>query len=191
MFYKVKVKDHVRVPPDLFGLTKEQAVLQRSRKDYEGYISQKLGFVIDVLKVDEVKEGIIIPGDGAAYFETAFELMTFRPELQEVLLSKARDIAEFGAFMTIGPAEGMIHISQTMDDYVSFSKEKVLTGRDSNKNLRLNDKCRARIVAISYKDVANPKIGLTMRQEGLGKLEWLEQKQEKAPKESKEEKKGK
>ena len=184
MFYRVKIRDHIRVPPDTFGLQKEQAVLQRAKKDYEGFISAKLGFVIDVLGVERVGEGVIVPGDGAAYYDSTVELLTFRPDLQEVVLSKVRDIAEFGTFMTLGPAEGMIHISQTMDDYVSFSKDKVLSGRESNRSLRVNDKCRARIVAVSYKDVANPKIGLTMRQEGLGRLEWLSASEE--PKEPKE-----
>jgi len=75
----------------------------------------------------------------------------------------------------MGGVEGMVHISQSMDDYVSFSKEKVLQGKKTNQSLKVGDKCKARIIAISYKDVNNPKIGLTMRQEGLGKLEWLEQ----------------
>ena len=78
----------------------------------------------------------------------------------------------------------MIVFPQAMDDYFSFSKDKVLSGRESNRSLRVNDKCRARIVAVSYKDVANPKIGLTMRQEGLGRLEWLSASEE--PKEPKE-----
>jgi DNA-directed RNA polymerase subunit E' len=68
----------------------------------------------------------------------------------------------------------MIHISQTMNDYVSFSKDKVLQGKDNKRNLKVGDKCRARIIAVSYKDVANPKLGLTMRQPGLGKDEWIE-----------------
>jgi DNA-directed RNA polymerase subunit E' len=67
----------------------------------------------------------------------------------------------------------MIHISQTMDDFVSFAKEKVLTGKDTKRILKIDDICRARVIAVSYKDLANPKIGLTMRQQGLGKLEWL------------------
>ena len=60
-----------------------------------------------------------------------------------------------------------------MDDYVSFSKDKVLTGKESNRSLRVNDKCKARVVAVSYKDITNPKIGLTMRQDGLGRLDWV------------------
>jgi DNA-directed RNA polymerase subunit E' len=187
MFYRATIKDHIRVPPDIFASEREKAVTIRIRTDYEGYISAKLGFVIDVIKVTDIQEGIIVPGDGAAYYEATFELLTYRPEMQEVVLAKVRDIAEFGAFMTIGPADGMIHISQTMDDYVSFSKDKVLSGKESGRAIRVNDKCRARVVALSYKDITNPKIGLTMRQERLGRVDWYKEDKDKK-KESKEKK---
>ena len=173
MFYKIEVKDHVRVPPELFGEPVEQAVLTRIKKMYEGVVSRDLGAVIDVSKVLDIKEGIIIPGDGAAYYETSFELLTFKPEMKEVLFGKVKDIADFGAFMSMGAMEGMVHISQTMDDFVSFSKDKVLSGKDSKRTLKVNDLCRVRIIAVSFKDVTSPKIGLTMRQSGLGKIEWL------------------
>ncbi|MBI1969991.1 DNA-directed RNA polymerase [Candidatus Woesearchaeota archaeon] len=186
MFYQVKLSDHVRVPPDLFHLPTKEAVIKRIKKAYEGHISKELGVVVDVAELHEVKEGTIIPGDGASYFYSTFELITFKPELQEVVLGNIRDIADFGAFINLGPMEGMVHISQTMDDFVSFSKEKVLTGKDSKRNLKVGDKCRARIIAVSLKDVVNPKLGLTMRQDGLGKLEWL--KEGPAKKEAKEEK---
>ena len=179
MFYKTQLKDHIRVPPRLFGLKLEDAIIERIKKKYDGYISKELGIVIDVSRLDNIGEGIIIPGDGASYYETEFEVITFKPEMQEVVLGKIRDIADFGAFISIGPIEGMIHISQTMDDFVSFNKEKTLAGKESKKVLKIGDKCRARIIAVSYKDVANPKLGLTMRQTGLGKLEWIEEKYEK------------
>jgi len=92
-----------------------------------------------------------------------------------VVYGKIKDIADFGAFINIGPIEGMIHVSQTMDDFVSFSKEKVLQGKDSKRSLKVGDKCKARVIAVSYKDLANPKMGLTMRQKGLGKLEWIDE----------------
>jgi len=190
MFYKTQIKDHIRVPPSLFDLSKEEAVLKRIQNKYEGYISKDLGVVIDVSGVDEIREGIIIPGDGASYYETVFELLTFKPELQEVIPGRIKDIADFGAFFSMGPTDGMIHISQTMDDFVSFAKDKVLTGKESKRALKVGDKCRARIIAVSFKDPTNPKLGLTMRQAGLGKLEWIEEdnKQKEAVKEEKEEK---
>lgn len=190
MFYKTKIRDHIRVPPNLFNLPKQEAITKRIKKDYEGFISKELGIVVDVDSVEEIKEGVIIPGDGAAYYETVFNLLVFKPELQEVVLGKIKDIADFGAFISLGPAEGMIHVSQTMDDFVSFAKDKTLAGKESKKVVKIGDSCRARIIAVSYKDVTNPKLGLTMRQQGLGRLEWLtedtkKETKEKEPKEGK------
>ncbi|MAG16247.1 DNA-directed RNA polymerase [Candidatus Woesearchaeota archaeon] len=173
MFYRVQVEDHVRVPPTSFNLPKEEAIISMLEKQFEGFISKDLGIVISVSQLLNVHEGVIIPDDGAAFYKCTFELLTLKPELQEIVSGKVRDIADFGAFLNIGAIDGMIHISQTMDDFVSFSKEKVLVGKASTRSLKVGDLCRARIIAISYKDVANPKLGLTMRQPGLGKLEWL------------------
>ncbi len=183
MFYKVELKDHIRVPPDTFNLPIDEAIVKRVKVKYEGFISQDLGIVIDVSNVKEIGEGIIIPGDGASYYNTTFELLTFKPELQEVVTGRIKDIVDFGAFINLGPIEGMIHVSQTMDDFVSFSKDKTLAGKESKKTLKVNDICRARIIAVSFKDPANPKLGLTMRQQGLGRLDWIEEDKEEKPKE--------
>lgn len=182
MFYKVELKDHIRVSPMYFGLDLKESVTKSIKLKYDGLIDADLGVVIDVIGVKEVGEGVVIAGDGAGYYETTFEVMVFRPELQEVISGRIKDIADFGAFITMGPIDGMIHVSQTMDDFVTFAKEKVLSGRDSKHALRVNDHCRARIIAVSFKDASNPKIGLTMRQQGLGKLEWIEE--DKKPKQA-------
>jgi len=177
VFYRTELKDHIRVPPNMFNIALEEAVVQRVKKKFEGYISKDIGIVVDILRVSNIGEGIIIPGDGSPYYEVAFELLTFKPEMQEVILGTIRDIADFGAFINLGPIDGMIHISQTMDDFVSFAKDKVLTGKESKRALKVNDRCRARIIAVSFKDVQNPKIGLTMRQGMLGKTEWIDDQQ--------------
>ena len=173
MFYKIKVKDFIRIAPDKFELDLEEAMIVEIKAKYEGHISEEVGIVIDVLKIEKIEDGTIIPGDGATFYETEFSLITFIPEMQEVLLGSIKDIADFGAFINMGPAEGMIHISQTMNDFVSFNKEKTLLGKDTKRVLKVGDLCKARIISISYKDVSNPKIGLTMRQDYLGKDEWM------------------
>jgi DNA-directed RNA polymerase subunit E' len=179
MFYEVLVTDHVRVEPSKFGMNTDEAVRLQLEESYSGFQDKDIGTVVAVLEVLEVKEGIIIPGDGAAYYESTFKLITFRPELQEIVYGVIEEITNFGAFINLGVTRGMIHISQTMDDFVSFSDTGVLTGKDSNRNLVQGDKCIARIVAISYKG-EEPKIGLTMRQPGLGKLDWVNTDREKA-----------
>lgn len=183
MFYEVLVTDHVRVEPNKFGMDTDEAVRVQLEESYSGFQDKDIGTVVAVLDVLEVKEGVIIPGDGAAYYESTFKLIVFKPELQELVYGTIEEITNFGAFINIGPIRGMIHISQTMDDFVSFSDSGVLTGKDGKKNLVQGDKCIARIVAISYKG-EEPKIGLTMRQPGLGKLDWVKAEKEKNTKQA-------
>jgi len=191
MYYKIQLQDHIRVSPRFFGKDLKDAVKAGIKLKYDGLIDQTLGVVIDVTDVTEVGEGVIIPGDGASYYETTFEIITYKPELQEVVVGRIKDIADFGAFLTLGPIDGMIHISQTMDDFVSFAKEKVLTGRDSKRILKVGDICRARVIAVSFKDPTNPKIGLTMRQQGMGNTSWAAAQAVAAVVEEKKEKKAK
>jgi len=172
MFYIAEVQDHVRVDPKLFGMPTGEAVEQQLHETYGDYYSKDMGTVVEVIEVLEVGEGVIIPGDGAAYYNSKFKLLVWKPELQELVFGIISEITDFGAFMDMGAMKGMMHISQAMDDYVSASKTGTLLGRASKRSLKQGDLCIARVVAISHKG-EKPKIGLTMRQPGLGKIEWI------------------
>jgi DNA-directed RNA polymerase subunit E' len=174
MFYLLKVEDHVRVEPKYFGLETHEAIEKQLNEEFVNSISKEYGYVISVLGVDKIDEGVIIAGDGSAFYNSVFNLLVWRPELHELVYGTVSEITNFGAFMEIGPARGMIHVSQTMEDYVSLSKTGTLSGKTTKRSLGKGDDCVARIVAISYK-ADTPKIGLTMRQAGLGKLQWLDE----------------
>ena len=181
MFYLAQVEDYVRVEPRLFGLPTSESVSKQLDETYKEYYEKDLGKVVSVVEILEVGTGVIIPGDGAAYYKCNFVLLVWKPELQEIVYGKVSEITTFGAFIDMGVMNGMIHISQTMDDYVSFSDAGSLSGKSSGRVLKAGDLCMARIVAVSHKG-DEPKVGLTMRQPGLGKIEWI--KEEKAKKES-------
>jgi DNA-directed RNA polymerase subunit E' len=178
MFYITTVNDHVRVEPKLFGLPTAEAVEQQLKETYNFRYEKELGMAVSVVEVMKVGEGILIPGDGAAYYKSDFKLLTWKPELQELVYGTIAEITNFGAFIDMGSMRGMIHISQTMNDYVSFSKDNALSGKQSKRSLVVGDRCLARMVAISHKG-DEPKIGLTMRQPGLGKIEWIKEDQAK------------
>jgi DNA-directed RNA polymerase subunit E' len=184
MFYLTEVEDYIRVDPKLFGLPTEQAISEQLDETYADYYEKDLGRAIKVIEIKNVGEGVIIPGDGAAYYKSNFVLLVWKPEIQEIVFGKIDEITNFGAFLDLGSMKGMIHISQTMDDYVSFSDAGSLSGKSSGRTLKSGDFCVARIVAISHKG-DDPKIGLTMRQPGLGKIEWLKEDKAKKDAESK------
>jgi len=179
MFYLIEIEDHVRVEPKLFGLPTIEAVRQQLNETYKEYSNKEFGSVISVIDVLSVGDGIIIPGDGAAYYKSAFKLLVWKPEMHELVYGTINEITNFGAFINMGSMQGMIHISQTMEDFVNFNKSNALVGKTNKRVLKKGDLCLARIVAISYRG-DELKIGLTMRQPGLGKLEWIEEDKKKA-----------
>ncbi len=183
MFYLADMEDYVRVEPKLFGLPTLEAVENQLKETYADYYDKELGKIIMVIEVLSVGEGVIIPGDGATYYNSKFKLLVWKPELHELVFGEITEITNFGAFINLGALKGMIHISQTMDDFVSFSKSNTLSGKSSKRILKNKDLCLARIVAISHKG-NEPKIGLTMRQPGLGKIEWIKEDAKKRKKDS-------
>ena len=174
MYKLVTVKDSVRVPPTLLGKDTKNSV-QDALKSLEGRSDKDLGVVLTITKVLDVGEGRIIFGDGGVYYDATYEMLVFNPEQNELVEGEVIDLAEFGVFVRVGPMDGLVHVSQITEDFMDYSKEGQLTGKESKRALKQGDQVRARIITISTKQIQNAKVGLTMRQPGLGKLEWLEE----------------
>lgn len=177
MFKLVTLEDTIRIPPETFGNPLEEVGRQQVNAKYEGVVDEELGCVIAVIDVKVSPTGKIIPGDGATYHKVNFSLLTFYPKLQEVVEGEVVEIADFGAFVRIGPVDALLHVSQLMDDFISYDeKQGVLLGKETKRKLVSGDKVRVRITAVSLgRAGSSGKIGVTARQPFLGKLEWIEE----------------
>ncbi len=176
MFKLITREDTIRIPPETFGNPLEAVGHQQVKAKYEGVVDEELGYVIAVTEVKVSSIGKIIPGDGATYHKVNFSLLTFYPKIQEVVEGEVVEIADFGAFVRIGPIDALLHVSQLMDDFISYDeKQGVLLGKESKRRLMSGDQVRVRITAVSLgRAGSSGKIGVTARQPFLGKLEWIE-----------------
>jgi DNA-directed RNA polymerase subunit E' len=169
------IEDEVRVPPEKLGTDVKKAVKSALDEQLEGVISSRLGVVLSVMSVDKVGEGKILPNDPGVYYGCEFKVLSFKPEIHEIVYAEVIDNTEFGCFIRMGPMDGLIHISQLMDDFVSYdNKNSIFLGKQSKRTLKEGDPVRARVIAVSLGRGEN-KIGLTMRQQGLGALAWIEE----------------
>lgn len=174
--WRVTLRDTVRVPPHRFGEPLEKVVAELLQQTYEGVMDKDVGMVVAIIGVKEIGVGKVIMGDGASYHQVVFEALTYRPELNEVVFGEVVEVVSFGCFVRVGPLDALLHISQVMDDYVSFDEKKgALVGKETGRSLKEGDRVRARVVSVSLRRDYRGKVGLTMRQPGLGKLEWLEE----------------
>lgn len=185
MYLISKIQDTVRIPPIRFEEPLELVAAEIINETYVGKIDKKLGLMITVKEIEEIGIGKVIMGDGAAYHDVTFSALFFRPELHEIVEGEVIEITEFGAFVRIGPMDGLVHVSQVTDDYINYdAKRGALLGKESKKTLEEGNKVRARVVALSLKGKSSKetKIGLTMRQPGLGRFEWIKKEKEKSRK---------
>jgi DNA-directed RNA polymerase subunit E' len=180
-----KIEDTVRIPPNRFEEPLNDVAVELLNESYVGTVDKKLGLMVTVKEIEDIGVGNVIMGDGAAYHDVVFTALSFKPELHEIIEGEVIEITEFGAFVRMGPMDGLVHVSQVTDDYINYdSKRGALLGKESKKSLEEGDKVRARIVALSLKGKSSKetKIGLTMRQPGLGKFEWIEEEKKKGKK---------
>ena len=178
MYEIATIEDTVRVPPNMFDQPLEEVAAKILNRKYVGILDKKLGILIMVTDVLEHNQGKVVIGDGAAFYHIKFDALFYKPMLHEVIDGEVIEIIEFGAFVRIGPMDGLVHVSQITNDYINYDvKRGALLAKESNKSLDETDFVRARIVALSLKgnSTKDCKIGLTMRQPGLGRFEWIEE----------------
>lgn len=194
MYYRVRIEDTIRIPPNKFSEDLNKVVTNIVQTTFEGTMRKNHGVIVVADNIEPIGNGIVIHGDGAMYQKVAFDALTFKPELQEVLDAVVCEIVEFGAFCHIGPLDALVHMSQIMNDYVEVDAEnEIITGKEKKLVLKTGDPIRARVVAVSLNELSSreSKIGLTMRQPALGSHEWIYAQPEDEKKKEKKEKKKK
>jgi DNA-directed RNA polymerase subunit E' len=177
MFMLLTIEDMVRIPPNKFGDPLREVAYERIKMKYENIVDNELGYVILITDVNVDPLGKVLPGDGSTYHKATFKLLTFYPELHEVVEGEVIEVMDFGAFVRIGPEDALLHVSQIMDDFINYDeKHGALIGKETQRKLVKGDHVRARIIAVSFpKGGSGGKIGLTMRQPFLGKKEWIKE----------------
>jgi len=178
MYYRMRLEDKVRVPPNRLGEDLELVILDVLQEQLEGSIDKEIGIFIAVTKVLDVGEGELVPGDGAIYYDVTFEAVALRLALQEVIEGLVVETTSFGSFISLGPIDAMLHVSQISDEFITYDeKNGRLICKDSGQSISVGDKVRVRVVTLSLneREPRDSKIGLTMRQTGLGTEAWLEE----------------
>lgn len=175
--YKIEEKTgNIRIPPDRLDEDMGKVVEDIAKEELEGVIEDENELVILATNIERIGDGKVVQADGGVYQSVKYDALQFELVKKELILGYICEVLKFGAFVRFGPLDGLLHISQIMNDKVEVDQgNQRLVGKESEDALEIDDGIRARIVTVSIND-RNPresKIGLTMRQAGLGKLEWI------------------
>lgn len=186
MYAIISMRDGVRVPPEKFGRPLKEVALEELKAKYEGMLvavegeeqgGRLYGIVVAILDVEVDPLGVIIPGDGAPYHKVTFTSLVFMPFVKEVVEGEVVSVTRSGLYVNLGPMDGFIHINQVADERVTFdvARGSILL-EESRRYVERGDIVRARVYTTGVLPGKGIRINMTMRQPGLGKLEWISKK---------------
>jgi len=178
MYYIKTIEDRIRVPAAMFGSKVNAAVVMILRERFEGRLFKDLGIVLSVDNPKILSPGAVIPGDSGAYYTVSFEALSFLPQVNDVYRAEVKEVVEFGAFSSIGPFQGLLHVSQIdREKFYYEKKSKNLSSKALKRAIKKGDELLVKVSTVSMKSTSSDtKIGLTMRPDSLGKPEWFKEK---------------
>ena len=133
MYEIATIEDTVRVPPNMFDKPLDDVAAEILNKKYVGKLDKKLGILITVTEVLDHSEGVVVIGDGSAFYHVKFNALFFKPMLHEVVDGEVIEIIEFGSFVRIGPLDGLVHVSQVTNDYITYDVKWIEEEKQKSK----------------------------------------------------------
>jgi DNA-directed RNA polymerase subunit E' len=172
MFYFIDVREKIgveaqRIKENIRDSIEESIDAKHSREENGVFLG-----VTEIKKVGE--SGDILPERPEIYFDVEYLALFFQPQSGEVVNGLVVDVAEFGPFVRIGPIDALAHISQITAEKMAYNPQQdVISGKDGKITIQTGDRL---IAAIANSSISKDRmrVNLTMRQEGLGLLKWME-----------------
>ncbi len=174
MYSIYTIRDMFKMPPEHFGDDIEKVAASILQSKYEGRIDKDMGVIVTIFNVRNIGDGLIYPGDPATHHDAEFDVLAYMPQVDEIIAGQVTELVEFGAFVRMGPMDGLVHVSQIAGDFLTFDKKnQAFVSRKNSLSLKKGDVVYAKVSTVSMKNtIKDSKIALTMKPDGLGRPEW-------------------
>lgn len=152
----------------MFGKPLKKSAETILKERYSSRIDPHLGFVISVDNIVMDGKGLVSM-TGETIHKVEFDAITFLPKLHELTMGEIIEIADYGAFVRIGPTDAILHVSQISPNPSRIdTKSGFIFNPDLKNPLRVGTKMRVRVTVVSYGKDNAMKIGLTCNEQTLG-----------------------
>ncbi|KAJ1852378.1 DNA-directed RNA polymerase III complex subunit Rpc25 [Coemansia sp. RSA 1822] len=195
MFVLTVLRDTLKIVPEDFRKTREQALKDAINEKYANRVLHDVGLCILVHDLVEIDEGFVQHSEGWIWIKVKFRMIVFRPFRDEVLVGRVRSAGAQGIDISMGFFDDITIPASEMPQGSEYNgSEGVWVWRYEGNELYmdLEEPIRFRVLETKFLDVSppRPKIGdvdsvpashappfsltCTIAQDGLGLLSWWE-----------------
>ncbi|PWN21396.1 hypothetical protein BCV69DRAFT_169296 [Microstroma glucosiphilum] len=105
MFFLKKLEHPIPLHPSYFGPSLADFIEQKLRDDVEGTCSGENGYIVKVLRIDSIGDGVVLPGEGLAQFNSVYQALVLRPFKGQVVDAIVSNVNKLGFFAQMGPLQ--------------------------------------------------------------------------------------
>ncbi|KAI9019033.1 RNA polymerase Rpb7 [Hyaloraphidium curvatum] len=176
MFFLKDLTHTILLQPQYFGAGIREELKRRVAQEKEGTCDGRFGYIIAVLKVDDVQPGVIQVGTGCAEYLIRYQAVVFRPFVNQVVDGKITQVSKVGFFADVGPLEVFVStysMSPDMRFDTSMGAQEFVYPEDHPESaswkIAKDEHVRLRIVGLKPEAQSFSAIG-TVKEEGLGRI---------------------
>lgn len=160
MFLLAEMKDTVRIPPWLFHINLNDAVIDALNKKLANKVVHNVGLCIALWDITKLDESYIFPGDGASHTVVYFRYVVFHPFMDEILTGKIKSCSKEGVHVSMGffdditiPADSLQHPSRFDDKEQLWLWEYETDGGKHDLHMDIGEEIRFRVIDEIFVDI--------------------------------------
>ncbi|CAN8002924.1 unnamed protein product [Ixodes hexagonus] len=161
MFVISEMSDNIRIPPWLFRLNPNDAIVEQLNRRLANKVVINVGLCIALFDVTKIEDSKILPGDGSFHTTVEFRYVVFRPFMDEVLMGKIRSCSQEGVYVSMGffddiliPPDALQHPSRFDEAEQLWVWEYESDDKKHDMFMDLGEQIRFRVVAETFVDTS-------------------------------------
>lgn len=169
MFFVLTFEQPVIMPPSCLYKDLQALIKAKLIEKVLGSVSEKYGYVVCVIKVDEPTSGKILDTSGDVLFNVRYRAVVMKPFPGEVVDGVIEAVEKFGVHVSVGPIKVFISNMNFPSDFEYSESQNCYISKSQNDKLCIDTEIRFRILNVQFTSNQFQPTG-TMNEDYLGPL---------------------
>lgn len=169
MFFVLTFEQPILMSPSCLYKDLQALIKAKLIEKVLGSVSEKYGYIVCVIKVDEPNDGKILDTSGDVLFNVRYRAVVMKPFPGEVIDGVIQDVDKYGVHVEVGPIKVFISHSNFPSDFEYNENQNCYFSKSQNDKLAIDTEVRFRISNVQFAENNFRPIGI-MNEDYLGPL---------------------
>ena len=140
----------VVMPPSYLGPELQSILKAKLIEKVEGSCTEKYGYIVCVLKVEEISTGKIMDTSGDVLFNIKYRAVVLKPFVNEVLDGVIEKVDKYGIIVSVGPILVFITNKNFHKEFEYNESSNTYVSTQQNEKLAMDVEVRFRVLGTKF-----------------------------------------